>query len=83
MPVNKHAVKPIPTCLRPSTALSIILAGNLAKGLRSVLTLQVHFCKARGRLHATGFSGRIAPRSQAIADRVAVLVNAFVTQCMF
>lgn len=84
VPVSKHAVKPTPACLTPSTALSINLAGNLAKGLLFVLSLKVHFCKARGRLriHATRFSCRFAPRSQAIANRVAV-VNASVRQCMF
>lgn len=86
MVVNKHAVKPTPASRRPSTALSMNLAGNLAKGLLSVFSLQVPFCKARGRLHATRLSGRssrTAPRSQAIANRVAVLVNACVMQCMF
>lgn len=81
VPVSKHAVKPTPACLTPSTALSINLA---AKGLLFVMSLQVHFCKARGRLriHATRFSCRFAPRSQAIANRVAVM-NASVRQCMF
>lgn len=84
VPVNKDAMKPTPACLRPSTALSINLAGNLAKGLLFVLSLQVHFCEERGRprTHATRFSGFTAPRGQAIADRVAVLVNASVMQCM-